>query len=76
MSVGLKKDWKFNVGDRVQRRENVFNNKSRLMRGRVVARSYRVCDDQEIYSILWDHLDNRRDGYFDYGLDEEKPKGQ
>lgn len=66
---------KFNVGDRVERLIDVFDQSSRLMRGSVVEcysdyRS-RFGPYPELYAVTWDH-DGYRKGYLPHGLDAAK----
>lgn len=71
---------KFNLGDRVTRLENVYDDKSKMMHGKIS----RVYDKDtifgfypELYEVIWDHKlttwNNQlvRGGYLPHGLDHE-----
>lgn len=65
---------KFNVGDRVTRRENVYDSSSNLMRGSVV-RVYAIQNTKfgpypELYEVRWDN-GSVKGGYLPHGLDKE-----
>ena len=66
---------RFQVGDRVVRRVNVYDESSRLMHG-LVSRIYSDYDSQfgsypELYEVAWDHKPGVSSGFLRHGLDLE-----
>lgn len=67
----------FCVGDRIVRREDVFNEDSRLMHG-TVTRRYSNYSESELYEVFWDEEFRdtttramRDKGYLPHGLELE-----
>jgi hypothetical protein len=57
---------RFNIGERVCRRTDVFDEKSRMRYGRVVMRYQRGGVD--VYQVRWDDTNEVDDGYFEHGI--------
>jgi len=63
--------WK--VGDRVQRRVDVFDEKSRLLRGMVIA--VKPAAPHFSYIVQWDgETSEPQHGYFWFGISPEEPR--
>jgi hypothetical protein len=63
--------WK--IGDRVQRRVDVFDEKSRLLRGMVT--SVKADEPHFVYYVQWDGEEPEpKHGYFWFGLSPEEPR--
>ncbi len=71
---------KFQIGDRVQRLVDVYDEKSRLMHGSIV-RVYKMTGCRfgpypEMYDVRWDEIKDRfrGEGFLPHGLDPEMRK--
>ena len=73
MSAKIRAMPRYQIGDRVMRRTDVYNQASALLRGRVTER-YSQRDSigyyPELYAVAWDGGDEAR-GFLPHGLDPE-----
>jgi hypothetical protein len=63
---------KFKLRDRVRRREDVYDNKSKWMYGRI-CRIYTIDDrfgfNPEVYAVEWEDTGKISEGYLPHGLE-------